>query len=78
MNLDTFEQASGFSVSWMNHWTVGLSGTLVLVAAIALVAMLTERFNVKDNISNFWVLAYILFVIMIVFLFLGFLNNFWR
>jgi hypothetical protein len=77
MVLSGFANASGFSASWFNHWVVGLTGTIVLVAASALVGMLVHRFEVADNLSNIWLVVYSLFVIMMVFIFLGFLNNFW-
>ncbi|MCK4609179.1 MAG: hypothetical protein KAT71_06845 [Gammaproteobacteria bacterium] len=78
MSLSAFEDGSGLSAVWFNHWVVGLTGTLVIVTAAALVTLLAHRLEIVEDASRMWIVGYILFVIMMVFVFLGFLNNFWR
>lgn len=77
MNMEAFNKASGISAMWLDHWIVSIIGTLVVLSAAAIVGMLIHRLDVNDNISNVHLISYVLFVIMIVFIFLGFLNNFW-
>ena len=77
MNMDAFASGSGLSVNWFNHWILVITGTLVLLAGSAIIAMLKHHFDEKLT-GHEWAIVYILFVVMVVFIFLGFLNNFWR
>ena len=77
-NLDAFEAGSGMSANWFNHWLLGLSGTLIVIAAAAIVAMLVHRLGVVDDMHRHIVVIYMIFVVLVVMLVLGFLNSFWR
>lgn len=77
MNMDAFSNGSGLSAAWFNHFILIITGTLVTIACAAIIAMLKHHFDEKLT-SHEWAIAYILFVVMVLFIFLGFLNNFWR
>ena len=78
MSMDGFNQASGFTATWVDHWVVIVVGTLVLIAGTVIITMLTHKIGDGDKTTLVWVLSYFLFVVLVVFLLLGFLNNFWR
>ena len=77
MSMSGFNQGAGFTATWVNHWVVALVGTLVLIAGAAIITMLIHKFGDGDKATPVWVLVYFLFVVLVVFIFLGFLNNFW-
>ena len=78
MNMQAFEGGSGFSVFFVNHFILTVVGTLVCLTGAVLIAMLIHRLESGENVTHVWIVFYILCVISIILLFLGFLNNFWQ
>ena len=77
MNMDAFTEGSGLSAIWFNHWILIVTGTLVVLAGAAIIVMLKHHFDAQLS-GHEWAIGYILFVVMVLVIFLGFLNNFWR
>ena len=76
--MQGFLQGSGMSVLWFNHWLLAITGTVVLIAAASITTMLMHRLGHVEVFDHMWIVGYVLFVVMMVVLFLGFLNHFWR
>ena len=75
--MSDFDAASGLSSVWVNHMILAVVGTVVVIAAGILITFLVHKIDAGEANSQITVFIMLCFVVMIVFLFLGFLNNFW-
>jgi hypothetical protein len=73
--LDAFQAASGFQVSWVHFFMLVLSGATVIIIAAALVTCLVHKLNGGVFQQGASLIAYMLFLAMIVAVFIGVLKT---
>jgi uncharacterized membrane protein YbhN (UPF0104 family) len=77
MDMSAFTDGSGMNAIWVNHFVLAITGTLICIGAAAIVMMLKHHMDESEG-SHEWAIAYILLVVAVVMIALGFLRVFWR